>query len=200
MMLLQEDQRRDPSKRKKRKKSRRQEQINNDNITSSSKQRQTITKKSVRFATKGSVKSALHLNAYTPTELQASFYTRKEMRKMKEHVEYTVRLIGLNKLIDEVQLSRRGIDYAYTDEARDLKHRRKSAANYVVLKKHPASATTKVAKAYASISQECKESARNIGLLDEQFVIISFGRRTGAVSPPPPPPPPPPVTSPGSSG
>jgi hypothetical protein len=92
----------------------------------------TNTKKSVRFAPTAMMRLALHIDNYTDDEIDASFYSDAEYVAFKQDTRRTIRMVEMKQKIDEITVSRRGVE-SLTRDAVKLKSKHRRHARRVVM-------------------------------------------------------------------
>ena len=157
-------------------------QIQTNNMRSSHDQPSTSK---VSFAPSATLRLARHLSEYTPEELEASYYSRRDFASFKEDVRRTLRMMEMKQRVDDEQLyssseadnfvyCTRGAD-AYTRQAIRIKSNTRRAATLAVMDAfddaYHVSSSTEVAAAYTSISIASATAAHMVGLSDELAVL-----------------------------
>jgi hypothetical protein len=132
------------------------------------------------------------IDAYTLEEVQAAFYGPSDFLEFKQDVKRTIHMIENNQIIDEIELSTRGVEGSWTTKASRRRRRNRVTAIADVLLQQESQFScwpqqqeqpqedqqeeeeNTIASVYASASRQCVASAYIVGLSDAEIANKVF--------------------------
>jgi hypothetical protein len=145
------------------------------------------TKKSVSFHENVRVKAALHVNDYSEEEIQATWLNAADMQRIRREIRCTVQLMQWGSSFEEIEYSRRGLEYGTRESGRIRRQNRSEAAKAVLNEQHRQKAghfvdEQELANVYKVCATSCQITAQLSALSELQFARLLDVECNGALS------------------
>jgi hypothetical protein len=141
-----------------------------------------LSERSVSFFPRVSVITGLHINNYTPEEVDACWLKMKDVMEFKKEIRYTVDLIERNLDIDDEKYCRRGIECRTRAGANHKRHQRMNALESVLKEQivqyvEDLQDEQQIAMVYREAAYASKMVAFLTGLSDAKIAVVLVGSK-----------------------
>jgi hypothetical protein len=126
----------------------------------------------VAFSDHVRVRRTIHFESYTQEERTATWYTKEELRSIREEVNHTVKMYTSGQPIDKELYSLRGVEY-WTPSLAEQRMKNKMVGRDAVLMEQEFQVymgwndPERLAKSYQECTYQCQISATMMGAADE---------------------------------